>query len=268
MGSSFEVPLSPDDRARLNDAADVLGVPPDRREDFVEGIGTLVATVRIKNKFSSELIDARSIAAAKAVRSACTAVVKLSPTQKAYLGVILVRPFITSRLGQKRKEGSLTLKPYHVIREECDKLNLQLGCDTFPWLDPTMGPDTEDDLAELMIKHLDAALGESIDRSPHAATGERKRPRGSKAQWAMRTFVVELWKGSRFFGEVTLSEEGGQAGGTIVDILYKLKPMLPNRFFPRILSHAFLRDVQKSLPPDPLRGESKALKRRVWGYSE
>ena len=47
MGSSFEVPLTPDDRARLNEAADVLVLTRDRREDFVQTIGAIAYTTRL-----------------------------------------------------------------------------------------------------------------------------------------------------------------------------------------------------------------------------
>ena len=259
MGSSFEVPLTPDDRARLNEAADVLVLTRDRREDFVQTIGAIVYTTRLQSRLSSELsdVDGRAIAAANAVRSAYTALAKLSPRQRGQLGVILTHPFMVPRvsamLAQKRNGGPLIFGPYHVIRQECDRLALQLGHDTCPWLDPTMDLDTEGNLVELMIKHLDTAFGKFIGRSPHAASGRRGKQKGTKAQWAMHDFVSQLWSTSRYYGEVTLSNKGGRADGSIVDILMALKPMLPKRFFPGILSHSFLRKVQKSLPPDPLK---------------
>jgi hypothetical protein len=78
----------------------------------------------------------------------------------------------------------------------------------------------------------------------------------------MHDFVFQLWSMSRLFGEVTLSNKGGRADGSIVHILTALKPMLPKRFFPGILSHSFLLKVRKSLPPDPLK-ELRPLQRRV-----
>jgi hypothetical protein len=113
VGSSFEVPLTPDDRARLNEAADVLVLTRDRREDFVQTIGAIVYTTRLQSRLSSELsdVDGRAIAAANAVRSAYTALAKLSPRQRGQLGVILTHPFMVPRvsamLAQKRNGGPL-----------------------------------------------------------------------------------------------------------------------------------------------------------------
>jgi hypothetical protein len=67
----------------------------------------------------------------------------------------------------------------------------------------------------------------------------------------MHDFVLRLWGVSRIHGSVTLSNRGGQAGGSIVEMLSILKPMLPKRFFPGILNYSFLRKVQKSLPRPP-----------------
>ena len=66
----------------------------------------------------------------------------------------------------------------------------------------------------------------------------------------MHVFVGRLWDSSQYFGNVTLSNTGGQAGGSIVELLNALKPMLPKAFFPGILNYSFLRKVQKSLPAE------------------
>ena len=211
----------------------------------------------LRHHLKTELsdVDDRARAAAKAVRSARTAVAKLSWRQKAQLGTTLTRPFGVSRgraqLSQKRNGGPLILEPYDVMRRESDRINLNFGNDTAPWLDPTMDLDTQDNLVELMMELLDAAFGAFIDRSEHSVSGKPGKPAGAKGQWAMHDFVANLWADSRYFGEVTLSSRGGQAGGTIVALLNVLKPMLPKAFFPGILNHSFLRKVKKSLPPDP-----------------
>ena len=120
-----------------------------------------------------------------------------------------------------------------------------------------MDLDTEDNLIELMIEFLD--FKRSVNLSTAASTPcrvSRGKPAGAKGQWAMHDFVAHLWAGSRYFGEVTLSSRGGQAGGSIVALLNALKPMLPKAFFPGILNYSFLRNVQKSLPPDSVECES------------
>ena len=67
-------------------------------------------------------VDNNAIAAAKAVRSARTAVAKLSRRQKAQLGTTLTWPFMVSRarveLSQKQNGGPLSFEPYEVMRRE------------------------------------------------------------------------------------------------------------------------------------------------------
>ena len=129
---------------RLNRAADVLHVAPDKRERFADHIGTIVFNASIKHKLKTELsdVDDRARAAAKAVRSARTAVAKLSWRQKARLGTILTRPFAVSRgraqLSQKRNGGPLILEPYDVMRQSLIGLICSLGMIprhgwTLPW---------------------------------------------------------------------------------------------------------------------------------------
>jgi hypothetical protein len=252
----FFVPLTLDDRACLTQAAQVLRVAPDGLDSFVDHIGTIVCTASLRNKLSSDLsdVDVHARAAAKAVRSASTAVARLTPRQKRRLGVILTAPFTVPRVrvlqSQERNGGPLISEPYDVMRRESDRINLQFGDDTAPWLDPTMDFETQDNLVELMIEFLDAAFGKFIDRSDHSVPGKPGKPAGAKGQWAMHDFVAQLWIDSYYYGNVTLSNRGGQAGGSIVALLNALRPMLPKAFFPGILNYSFLRKVQKSLPED------------------
>jgi hypothetical protein len=212
------LPITPDDRVRFNKAADLLGVAHDRRENFVGTIGALVYTARLKSRLSSELkdVDDHLVAAAKAVRSAFTAVAQLTPRQKAQLGAIIT---------------GLDARLY--------------------WLPVGLPFEVQDNIAPALIEAVDAALSEFVGRSPHAASGKRGKPTGAKAQWAMHDFMLQLWDMTRLYGDVTLSNKGGQAAGSIVAMLGILKPMLPKQFFPGILDHSFLRKVQKSLPRSP-----------------
>ena len=264
------IPFTPDDRARLNRVADLLGLVGDRREPFIDAVAAHVFTTNLKSRMSSEIwnVDDHLVAAAKAVRAVCAAVAKLTPIQRAHLGVILTRPYGVPRtraeIAQKRKGGPFVLEPYHVIRQECDVLVRAYGDEVTSniarWLDPTIDLDTEDNLVALLIEALDAAFGEMIDRSPHIVSGKKGKPSGAKTQWAMHRFVLRLWDFSRLYGDVTLSNRGREAHGTIVEILNVLKPMLPKRFFPGILNYSFLRKVQQSLPPDPLEDLRKVPK--------
>ena len=239
------VPITTEDRARLNKAADLLNSVHDR-EGFIDTIALFIYGARLNSEMSSEMADDQIIAAAKAVRSAHTAVAKLTIQQKMWLGVSITQPFVVPRTeanyAQKENGGPLILE-YRVIRQ---------GWGGPPWLDPTMDLHTEDNLAAILIEAVDTAFNEIIGRSPHVASGKKGRPKDAKTQWPMYYFVLSLWKLSRHCGgNVTLSNMGGQAGGSIVKLLAVLKPMLPKGFFPRILNYSFLRKVQKSLPPAP-----------------
>ena len=121
-----------------------------------------------------------------------------------------------------------------------------------------MDLDTQDILVGLMIEFLDAAFGEFIDRSEHSVSGHRENRRVRRGSGRCMT----LWPGcglaAVISGTSLLATRGGQAGGSIVELLKALKPMLPKAFFPGILHYSFLRKVQKSLP---------AI-RDVRGYSE
>jgi hypothetical protein len=209
-------------------AADLLVVSARHREEFVENIYILVSTVNIRIKLV-ENRDARFLAAAKAVRAAHGALAKLPPQQRRLLRMSLT------------DEGR-----FHWRR--------------FPWLPVFLSFKVGDSLVLDLIDVMDDAFGDLIGRSPHAPSGKRGKPGGAKAQWVMHNFVGNLWlAGNRFGGDVTLSNLGGQAKGSIVEMLVILKPMLPKQFFPGILSYSFLRKVQKSLPE---------LKRRLSVYSE
>jgi hypothetical protein len=229
-------PLTPDDRVRLNKVADLLAVASDERESFVVGIAALVSTTGLKSRLLSAQRDASLLAAAEAVRAAYSAVAKLTPRQKWKLGWIIT---------------GLNARPY--------------------WLPVNLPSEAEDNIAPALIEAVDAAFGTFIERSPHAASGKLGKPKGAKAQWAMHDFVLQLWNMSRMYGDVTLSNKSGQAGGSIVEMLGILKPMLPKRFFPGILSHSFLRKVQKSLPMTPaaeLALKLRRLRRPVSVYSD
>ena len=146
-------------------------------------------------------------------------------------GVSITQPFVVPRTeanyAQKENWGPLILE-YRVIRQ---------GWGGPPWLDPTMDLHTEDNLAAILIEAVDTSFNEIIGRSPHVASGKKGRPKDAKTQWPMYYFVLSLWKLSRHCGgDVTLSNTGGQAGGSIVKLLAVLKPMLPKGFFPRILN--------------------------------
>jgi hypothetical protein len=260
------IPLTPDDRVRLNEVADTLGVRTQGRECFIETIIALATATNLRVQISPKQgrRDPQLLAAAKAVRSAYAAVAKLTPQEKNLLGIIITRPYKVPRaraeLAQKRNGGPFVLEPYHVIRQECD---VQIRADRDEvaskialWLDPTISLDTQDNLAAMLIEALDAALGEMTGRSPHSSTGARARPKGSRGQWTIHRFVLDLWQLSRLYGRVTLSNNGGRAGGTIVAILRILQPMLPKEFFPAILDYSFLRRVQKEVPPAPWEGVS------------
>ena len=168
----------------------------------------------------------RLLVAAQAVRTAYGAVAKLTPKQKWQLGRIIT---------------GLNARPY--------------------WLPVDLPSEAEDNLAPALIEAVDAAFGTFIERGPHAASGKKGKQKGTKAQWAMHDFVLRLWDWSRQWGAVTLSSKGGQAGDSIVEMLGILKPMLPKQFFPGILSHSFLRKVQKSLPVNPAAELAKKLRR-------
>jgi hypothetical protein len=229
-------PLAPDDRARLNKVADLLAVDPDDRECFISTIESIVSMTSIRHRlFTRRLRDARLLVAAQAVRTAYGAVAKLTPRQKWQLGWIIT---------------GLNARPY--------------------WLPVDLPSEAEDNIAPALIEAVDAAFGTFIERSPHAASGKKGKQKGTKAQWAMHDFVLQLWDRSRQDGDVTLSNKDGQAGGSIVEVLGILKPMLPNQFFPGILSYSFLRKVQKSLPVNPAAEFALKLRRfrRPLDYSD
>jgi hypothetical protein len=242
------VPISPDNGARLNAVADVLGIPSDRRETFVETIAAHVYAASLGGQLytKEKQRNPQLLAAAKAVRTAYTAVARLTPQQKGHLGILITRPFLVPRtiaeLAQKQKGVAFVTEPYDAIRARWGGP---------PWMDPTMGLDAQDSLAVSLIEALDAALGEFIGRGPHGAPGKRGKPGGAKKRWPMHNFVLTLWCIGRVYGRVTLSNTGGSAGGSIVAALRRLEPMLPKAFYPGILDYPFLRNVQKSLPPDP-----------------
>jgi hypothetical protein len=215
-------PLTPDDRVRLNKVADLLAVDDDERERFIGLAASIVnATSPWSGPFSPELRDARLLAAAKAVRGAVGAVAKLTPRQKGQLGMAIIGAF----------SPDPDARPY--------------------WLPADLPFEVRDDIAPTLIGVVDMALGNYIGRSPHAASGKRGRQFGSKTQWDRHDFVLRLWDWSRRWGDVRLSNKGGQARGSIVEMLGILKPMLPKQFFPGILSHSFLLKVRNSLPPEP-----------------
>lgn len=240
------IPVAPEARAHLIWAADVLNLRD--REGFIDTIAVFIAHARNNSELSTEIAcgDAQLFAAAKAVRSAHAAVAKLTPGQKVWLGSNITEAFAVPRqeaqYAQKEKGGPLILE-YHAIREAWGGP---------AWLDPTMDPDTEDNLATILLEAVDAAFNPIIGRSPHVAEGRKGKPKGAKTQWPMHEFVLSLWGlGHHCGGRVTLSNTGGKAGGSIVALLIALKPMLPKHYFPAILNYSFLRNVQKSLPPAP-----------------
>jgi hypothetical protein len=212
-------PLTLDEFVCLNKVADLLAVVDhNERERFIGFAAGIVGTTSPwSGPFSPELRDAHLSSAAEAVRAAYGAVAKLTPRQKEQLGMAIIFPGVA--------------RPY--------------------WLPADLPSEARSDIATSLIGMVDMALGKYIGRSPHMASGKRGRPSGDKAQWAMHEFVLRLWDWSRQWGAVTLSSKGGQAGGSIVQMLVILEPVLPKRFFPGILSYSFLRKVQKSLPPKP-----------------
>jgi hypothetical protein len=158
------------------------------------------------------------LAAAKAVRAAHGAVAKLTPQQRATLGLVITHPC------------------YRPAWLATDGLSLE----------------EEENIVVSVMETIDAWLGFRVGRGPQAVSGKQGRPGGAKAKWAMHQFVLRLWYVSRLYGgDVTLSNKGGEAKGTIVAILDILKPTLPKHFFPGILNHSFLRKVQESLPHTP-----------------
>jgi hypothetical protein len=213
-------PLTADEYVCLNKVADLLAVVDhDERERFIGfAVGIVGMTSPWSGPFSPKLRDARLLAAAKAVRAAYGAVAKLTPLQKRLLGITIICAF------------SPDARPY--------------------WLPADLPFEVWDDMAPTFIGVVDMALGNAIGRSPHMASGNRGRQLGGKTQWDMHHFVLRLWDWSRRWGNVTLSNKGGQARGSIVEMLRILKPTLPKQFFPGILSYSFLRKVQKSLPPN------------------
>ena len=219
-------PLTPNERVCLNKVADLLAVDSvdrDKRERFMGFTAGIVGTTDPWSEpFSPELRDARLLTAAKAVRAAYGAVAKLTPRQKGQLGMAIIFAF----------SPGPDARPY--------------------WLRADVPCEARGDIATSLIGMVDMALGKFIGRSPHVASGKKGRPGGSKTQWAMHEFVLRLWDWSRRWGGVTLSNKGGgQAEGSIVEMLDILKPILPKQFFPGILSYSFLRKVQNSLPPEP-----------------
>jgi hypothetical protein len=82
--------ITPDAFVRLNKAADLLNLVRNR-ESFIDTIAALASSTHLKDRLRFEIrdVDAHLIAAAKAVRSAHAAVAKLTPRQRAQLGVII-----------------------------------------------------------------------------------------------------------------------------------------------------------------------------------
>jgi hypothetical protein len=119
-----------------------------------------------------------------------------------------------------------------------------------PWLQPSLPPDVRNNLVLAVIGAMDTTFGGAVGRAPHAPSSKRGKPRGAKSNWVMHDFALKLWLVCESYGDVpiTLSNSGGQAEGTIVALLNVLKPVLPERFFPDILKHSFLREVQKVVP--------------------
>jgi hypothetical protein len=221
--------IAEDDRALLNKIADIAGVPGPHRERFIGYVWYYVYATCIESRSRSRPNADALLPAAKAVRAARGAVAKLTPQQRGALGVILkdLREDLTPNT-------NVSEALYHHILE----------------LPPRNTPhEMENNLVLALLDEMDAAFGILIGRNPHAPSGKRGKPDGAKAQWAMHYFVVQLWEFSSVYGDVTLSNSGGQAKGSIVEMLDILKPMLPNQFFPGVLNYSFLRNVQKSLPP-------------------
>ena len=102
--------ITTEDRARLNKAADLLNSVHDR-EGFIDTIALFICGARLNSEMSSEMADDQRIVAAKAVRSAHTAVAKLTIQQKMWLGVSITQPFVVPRTeanyAQKKTGGRL-----------------------------------------------------------------------------------------------------------------------------------------------------------------
>jgi len=205
-------------------AAGLLAVAAHRRRKFIEAILGLVEVAHLR---AVENVGARLLTAAKAVRAAHGAIAKLPPEQKErlslYLRILMGAPLMVAPEGLEGPQ---------------------------PWLRPSLPPNVRDNLVSALIDAMDAAFGDAVGRAPHAPSSKRGKPRGAKSNWVMHDFALTLWLVCESYGDVpvTLSNSGGEAGGTIVALLKILKPALPKQFFPGILNHSFLREVQKVVP--------------------
>jgi len=197
-------------------AADRLAVTSTLREEFVDDIYHIVSEA---NDRLAEKADAGLLAAAAAVRVAHRAVAKLTPQQKLQLWVALAHS--EKDLG---RFNWLLLRRLHEVE-----------------------PGS---LVPRLVDAIDRAFGYLIGRSPHTSSGKIGKPRGAKVHWVIHEFVAKLWALGQVYGniDVTLSASGGEAAGTIVALLGILKPVLAKQFFPHVLKHSFLREVQKSMP--------------------
>ena len=242
----FSIPMNEEARSYFSKAADISHLVRDR-ERFINTLAFFVSRVRSNDELLAEAGDsAQLVVAAKAVRSALTAVAKLTELTRARLGGAITRDFCFARIGAElaaEEKGAPLKFDYHTIRKAYGGPH---------WLDPTMDEDTENNLALILLEALDTAFDDVVGRATYDVEGKRGRPRGAKMQWPMHEFVLSLWRLCRHCGgRVTLSNTGGRASGSIVELLQALKPMLPKAFFPSILHYSFLRKVQKSLPAYP-----------------
>jgi hypothetical protein len=89
---------------------------------------------------------------------------------------------------------------------------------------------------EPIIYDLSLWLGANPERG---AAAKRGRPRGSEADWVFKWFVRQLLSSARTFdAKLTLSQEAGEARGTLSEVLVLLRPHLA--CIPRVLPYKTL----------------------------
>jgi hypothetical protein len=104
-----------------------------------------------------------------------------------------------------------------------------------------------------LIADLSLWLGANPERG---AAAKRGRPRGSEGDWVFKWFVRQLLSSARTFdAKLTLSQEAGEARGTLVEVLDLLQPhlacipkALPYKTLERLLAEHSRRERNSPLP--------------------